>query len=239
MSRIADSFGFDIFRHQQDLKYAQTPQERTEIGNRIENSQARLETTGMVVQTYAYGTAAAGLAPWVAIGGAYAAPYVGGALASGYGSYSTWFAGTTLSSYISTAGYSGLFFQSSLRVGSFSSLWSMGGDYLSGGEFNFNNVDFNKATAAFVFKGLGGNFISSSFQSDTEGGGGIRPSTLSEFSLEFSFNKASGTLGGKIDDFGLSKFSQSMGTYFESVLQIGNNATFNTVRNEVKKEIEN
>src|SRR5690606_4204627 len=72
MSRIADSFGFDIFRHQQDLKYAQTPQERTAIGNRIENSQARLETTGMVVQTYAYGTAAAGLAPWVAIGGAYA-----------------------------------------------------------------------------------------------------------------------------------------------------------------------
>src|SRR5690606_28507515 len=72
MSRIADSFVFDIFRHQQDLKYAQTPQERTAIGNRIENSQARLETTGMVVQTYAYGTAAAGLAPWVAIGGAYA-----------------------------------------------------------------------------------------------------------------------------------------------------------------------
>src|SRR5690606_32014986 len=27
MSRIADSFVFDIFRHQQDLKYAQTPQE--------------------------------------------------------------------------------------------------------------------------------------------------------------------------------------------------------------------
>src|SRR5690606_26917015 len=83
MSRIADSFGFDTFRHQQDLKYAQTPQERTAIGSRIENSQGRLETTGMVVQTYAYGTAAAGLAPWAAIGGA---------LASGYGSYSTWFA---------------------------------------------------------------------------------------------------------------------------------------------------
>jgi len=45
-------------------------------------------------------------------------------------------------------------------------------------------------------------------------------------------------LGGKIDNFGLSKFSQSMGTYFESVLQIGNNATFNTVRSEVKQELE-
>jgi len=45
-------------------------------------------------------------------------------------------------------------------------------------------------------------------------------------------------LGGKIDNFGLSKFSQSMGTYFESVLQIGNNTMLNTVRNELKKEIE-
>jgi len=29
-----------------------------------------------------------------------------------------------------------------------------------------------------------------------------------------------------------------MGTYFESVLQTGNNTMFNTVRNEVKQEIE-
>ncbi len=232
--------GFDIFRNKQDLKHAETPQERTVIAGRIEGSQARLQGTSTTIEYMTYAVAAGGLGPYAALGAVYAAPFVGGALTSGYGSYSTWFAGTQLSSYISTAGYSGLVYQAfgtnSFRAGLVNATATAGGDYITGG-FNLNNVDPFKTALAFRFNGIGANALSSSFQTSFEDYS-IRPSTFSEFTLDFSLNKVSGKMGNQINSLGLSKFNSSMGTFLETVLQTGNQTLSKSVREQLDKEIQ-
>src|SRR5690606_8892302 len=111
-----------------------------------------------------------------------------------------------------------------------------GGDYIAGG-FDVNNVDPFKTALAFRFNGIGANALSSSFQTSFEDYS-IRPSTSSEFALDFSFNKVGGKMGNQINSLGLSKFNSIIGTFIKSVIQTANHTLNKSGREQVDKEIQ-
>lgn len=125
----------------------------------------------------------------------------------------------------------------SLRYGLVNAGATAVGDFAAGGDFDIKNVDWIKTGLAFRFNGVGVNILSSSFQTNRNDYS-IKLSTPSEFALDFSFNKIGSKMGNQINNLGLSKFNNSMGTFLETVLQTGNETINNTVKEQIDKEIQ-
>ena len=173
-------------------------------------------------------------APIIAVG----AVELGGiaAIAAGYESYCSWYAGTALSSSISnlTVGsVSSLFVANSTRakvIGGFSSFTSQ---YVFNG-FTFKNMDWGDVGISSTMGGDGGLFLRSFTNYSFEQG--FEVNSLYKTTLNFGFGKWAGNINKSFSNFAspVFKLSTAMGTYLEILSQ-------STVKGGVgiiKKEVE-
>lgn len=164
-------------------------------------------------------------------------------MASGYGSYSTWFAGTQLSSYISTAGYGGLAYQAfgtnTFRAGLVNATATAGGDYIAGG-FDLNKIDLIGTASSAIFKnGFTSNLLSSSMYSTGETNFNIEFRSLEQFSVNTAFGTLGNKVGSSIESLKIPQFSKSLGTFMETTFKTGAGSANKIINKEVIKEIEN
>lgn len=195
----------------------------------------RTVTATKVIQKATYATAGIAASPFVIYGGAVLSPFV----ASSYESYSLWYGSSSAYGYfaggLSAPIMADLISLNSAKTAALGFTISSGAEYISSG-FDYNAIDFKKNALLSPFGGLVPLTVGSSFQRIPETGK-YRTNTFQEFALDFSFGKINEKVGGEIEAFGLPNFSESIGTYFETILKMGAEATSSKVKENVGKEI--
>jgi hypothetical protein len=158
-------------------------------------------------------------------------------IAGGYDAYCTWFAGTSASTYMANATFSGimsdLFVTNSLQNMISGFTITCLSEYITSG-FNPDKIRFQRNFITSPLGGFGGGVLRNSFQQDDNGK--FRFSTPNEFAIEFSMGKVSDKFSSEIKLLKLPKFNPTMGTYSETILLTGSESVTGTIDNNLKEE---